>query len=187
MRQPNKIALIHNKSLNFIHRFSLILLKIRGLRSGKGTVIESISCNWPNKLRLGSNCVIQDNVDFRLWQPFDDSSYIEIGEKVFIGHACEFVCNTKIIIGNNCLIASKCTINDTGHEFKSNSNINSQPITSKEIILGDDVWIGTSCVILQGVTIGKGSVVAAGSVVNKSIPPYEVWGGIPARFINKRE
>lgn len=187
MKQPNKIALLHDKSLNLFNKLLLFLLKLRGLQAGNGTHIGKIKCNWPNKLLLGSNCEIQDNVDFRFWQPFDDSSYIEMGEKVFIGHACEFVCNTKIIIGKNCLIASKCTINDTGHEFKSNSNINSQPITSKEIILGEDVWIGTSCVILQGVTIGKGSVVAAGSVVNKSIPPYEVWAGIPARFIKKRE
>jgi acetyltransferase-like isoleucine patch superfamily enzyme len=187
MKQPTKIALIHNKVLNFVNKIFVISLKIRGLQSGKGTRIGKIKCDWPNKINLGSDCEIQDDVDFRLWQPFNDSSYIKMGEKVFIGHACEFVCNTKIIIGNNCLIASKCTLNDTGHEYNRNANINSQPITSKEIIIEDDVWIGTSCVILQGVTIGQGSVIAAGSVINKSIPPYEVWAGVPARFIKKRE
>lgn len=187
MKQPNKIALINNKSLEFFNKIALFLFKIRGLKAGNGTRIGKIRCNWPNKLILGSYCEIQDDVDFRLWQPFSDNSYIKLGEKVFIGHACEFICNTKISIGNNCLVASKCTINDTGHEFNRNGIINSQPITSKEIIIEDDVWIGTSCVILQGVTIGKGAVIAAGSIVNKSIPPYEVWGGVPARFIKKRE
>jgi len=187
MKQPTKIALIYNKILHFINKIVVISLKLRGLESGKGTRIGKIKCDWPNKINIGSDCEIQDDVDFRLWQPFNDSSYIKMGEKVFIGHGCEFVCNTKISIGNNCLIASKCTLNDTGHEYNRYANINLQPITSKEIIIEDDVWIGTSCVILQGVIIGQGSVIAAGSVVNKSIPPYEVWAGVPARFIKKRE
>ena len=59
-------------------------------------------------------------------------------------------------------------------------------IVAGEYYLEDDVWIGTSCVILQGVTVGTGSVIAAGSVVNKSIPANEVWAGVPARFIKKR-
>lgn len=187
MKQPNKIALINNKVIKLSHKLFLILFKLRGLQTGCGVQIGRIRCNWPNKLALGSYCELQDDVDFRFWQPFDDSSFIKLGEKVFIGHACEFVCNTKIVIGNNCLIASNCTINDTGHEFQPNANINSQPITSKPIIIEDDVWIGTSCVILQGVTIGSGSIIAAGSVVNKFVPPYEIWAGVPARFIKKRQ
>ncbi|HRA72866.1 MAG TPA: acyltransferase [Flavobacterium sp.] len=186
MNQPNKIALIYNKVFNFVNLISFFILKIRGLQGGKNSHIESIRCNWPNKLILGSNCEIQNEVDFRIWHPYNDSSFIKLGDNVFIGHACEFVCNERIIIGNNCLIASKTTFNNTGHEYKIGININLQAITSEEIILEDDVWIGTSCVILQGVTIGTGSVIAAGSVVNKSIPANEVWAGVPARFIKKR-
>lgn len=184
--QPNKIAIIYNKIRNVRHSISFFYLKMRGLQGGADSKVENITCNWPNKLILGRECDIQNDVDFRIWNPFDESSYIKLGNKVFIGHACEFVCNEKIIIGNNCLIASKTTINNTGHEYKINANINVQPITSQPIILEDDVWIGTSCVILQGVTIGTGSIVAAGSVVNKSIPANEVWAGVPARFIKKR-
>ncbi|HSN49376.1 MAG TPA: acyltransferase, partial [Flavobacterium sp.] len=99
---------------------------------------------------------------------------------------CEFVCSSKIVIGNDCFIASSTTVNDTGHEFAKHTKIKDQPITTAKITIEDDVWIGTSCVLLQGITIGKGSIIAAGSVVNKSIPEYEIWGGIPARFIKKR-
>ncbi|MFD2942089.1 acyltransferase [Flavobacterium notoginsengisoli] len=186
MKKPNKIALIYNKVISIGHSVSFYLLKIRGLQGGEDSQVGSITCNWPNKLILGRECEIQDKVDFKIWHPFNDESYIKLGNKVFIGHACEFVCNDKIIIGNNCLIASRTTINNTGHEYKINANINLQPITSLPVILEDDVWIGTSCVILQGVTIGTGAVVAAGSVVNKSIPANEVWAGVPARFIKKR-
>ena len=186
MNQPNKISLIHNKLFSFVQNVSLFFLKIRGLKGGKNSQIGNITCNWPNKLILGNNCEIQSEVDFRIWHPYNENSFIKLGDNIFIGHACEFVCNERIIIGNNCLIASKTTFNNTGHEYKIGININLQAITSKEIIVEDDVWIGTSCVILQGVTIGTGSIIAAGSVVNKSIPANEVWAGVPARFIKKR-
>jgi acetyltransferase-like isoleucine patch superfamily enzyme len=186
MKQPNKFALIYDKVLIFFNLLSFFILKLRGLQVGENCQIENITCNWPSKLSMGRDCEIQNEVDFRIWHPYNESSFIKLGEHVFIGHSCEFVCNEKIVIGNNCLIASKTIFNTTGHEYKIDININSQPITNKEIILDDDVWIGASCVILQGVTIGKGAVIAAGSVVNKSIPENEVWGGVPARFIKKR-
>jgi len=85
------------------------------------------------------------------------------------------------------MIATNTVFSDTGHEFIREKKINTQPIPMKEIIVKDDVWIGASCTILQGVVIGQGAVVGAGSLVNKSIPPYEVWAGVPARFIKKRE
>ena len=56
----------------------------------------------------------------------------------------------------------------------------------KPIHVGHHCWIGTGAIVLQGVTIGDGAVVAAGAVVTKNIPPYEVWGGVPAKFIRKR-
>lgn len=56
----------------------------------------------------------------------------------------------------------------------------------RPIHVGHHCWIGTGAVILQGVTIGDGAVVAAGAVVTKDIPPYEIWGGVPAKFIRKR-
>jgi acetyltransferase-like isoleucine patch superfamily enzyme len=57
----------------------------------------------------------------------------------------------------------------------------------KGIIIHDDVWIGTGARILDGVEIGEGCVVAAGAVVNKSVPPYSVVAGVPARIIKKRK
>lgn len=53
------------------------------------------------------------------------------------------------------------------------------------ILIEDDVFIGTGCCIMKGVTIGARSIVAAGSVISKSIPPNEVWGGNPAKFIKR--
>jgi acetyltransferase-like isoleucine patch superfamily enzyme len=57
----------------------------------------------------------------------------------------------------------------------------------KPIIIGNDVWIGANAVILKGVEIGDGAVVAAGAVVNKPIAAYEIWGGVPAKKIGQRK
>lgn len=184
--KANKIGLMYHKLRLIKLKVSTLLLRCRGMQIGKNSSVEKITCNWPNNLIVGNFCDIQDDVYFRIGRPFQDSCRIKIADSVFIGHSCEFVCSTSITIGSNCLIASKTTFNDTGHEYSKQSLINLQPITTKEIIVEDDVWVGTSCAILQGVTIGKGSVIAAGSIVNRSIPPYEVWGGVPARFIKKR-
>jgi acetyltransferase-like isoleucine patch superfamily enzyme len=184
--RPNRIALLHSKVRNLSLKMGVFYLKLRGMQGGKASSIGKITCEFPNKLIIGNSCTIQDKVDFRIGSPFNDQCVIKVGDRVFIGRTCEFVSASKITIGNDCMIASKTTFNDTGHEFSIKSTMNTQPVTAKEIILEEDVWIGTSCVILQGVTIGKGAVIAAGSMVNKSIPCYEVWGGVPARFIKKR-
>lgn len=60
------------------------------------------------------------------------------------------------------------------------------PDNDKQIIIEDDVWIGARSIILKGVRIGKGSIVAAGSVVTKDVPPYSIVGGTPAKTIRKR-
>lgn len=87
-----------------------------------------------------------------------------------------------ICIGANVNIASYSKLITGSHDV-SDPNFTAKflPIT-----IGDYVWIGTGATILQNVTIGDGAVVAAGAVVTKDIPPYEIWGGVPAQFIKKR-
>lgn len=104
----------------------------------------------------------------------------------------------KIEIGNYCSIAQECTFLVTGeHEY---NNISTYPwkqsilkrgIETKskgKIIIKDDVWIGYNCLIMSGVTIGQGAIIAAGSIVHKNVPPYAIYGGgriIKYRFSEK--
>ena len=111
-----------------------------------------------------------------------------------IGDYCSFKTNvvigssgSKISIGNNVLIAPNVVIRAADHIYKDPKIlIRCQGHQGDAITIEDDVWICSNCVITKGVTIGQGSVVAAGSVVTRSIPPYSVAGGVPAKTIRHR-
>jgi acetyltransferase-like isoleucine patch superfamily enzyme len=180
LRIRNKILYIQT----YLRRYYYSFL---GMTIGKNATVGKVLCVWPNGVSIGEDSHIEDKVVFHVKRPYLIENRIEIGKKVFIGHGCEFNCNTTIKIGDNCLIASNTTFVDTGHHISRNANINEQGATIKPIVIEEDVWIGTHCVILQGVTIGKGSVIGACTLVNKSVPPYQIWGGTPARFIKNRE
>lgn len=94
----------------------------------------------------------------------------------------------NIKIGNGVMIGPNVVIRASGHNF-SNTNLDIwyQGQTGGDIQIGDDVWIGSSVVILPGVKISNHVIIAAGAVVTKSMPPYSVVGGIPARVIKTRE
>lgn len=184
--KPIYFALIRHKGNKLKASLRNSYYKLLGMQINKSVEIGKINCSWPNKISLGSHTVIEDYVIFKTPQPFTDTNFIKIGERVFIGSGCNFNITLGLTIGNDCLISSNTTFVDAGRETNLNSNINKQQILLKEITIEDDVWIGTNCVILRGVTIAKGSIIGAGSVVNKSIPENQIWAGIPARFIKNR-
>ena len=92
----------------------------------------------------------------------------------------------QVTIGSNVSIAPNVVIVGMNHVFSNlDDTIKSQGSTSKGIIIEDDVWIATNVSILDGITIGKGSVIAAGAVVNKDVPPYSVMAGLPAKVVKQ--
>ncbi|MEG0453872.1 MAG: acyltransferase, partial [Bacteroides sp.] len=89
-------------------------------------------------------------------------------------------------IGNHVHLAQHVTVSGLNHNFEQvDKYIDQQGVSTGHITIEDDVWVGTNSVILPGVTIGHHSVVAAGTVVSRSIPPYCVCAGIPARIIKR--
>ena len=90
----------------------------------------------------------------------------------------------QIIIRENVLIAQQCYIGDAEHIFaEKDTPIKQQSNKTAKVIIEDDVWLGCGVKVMSGVTIGKGSVIAAGAVVTKDVPPYTLWGGVPAKKI----
>lgn len=185
MNQP-RIAIFRVKLKGQIQSLRTFYYRLLGLKIKAGTSVGSIICDWPSKVFIGEGCVIKDKINFWFRNPFNDDHYISIGNRTFIGNNCEFNCNYRIVIGSDVLIASNTVFVDNNHQILKNRIINTQPISIAEVTISDDVWIGTGCIILMGVQIGKGAVVAAGAVVTKNIPENEIWGGIPAKKIGER-
>ncbi|EGQ8115077.1 acyltransferase [Vibrio parahaemolyticus] len=114
---------------------------------------------------------------------------IRIGANTRIHGTCIHAYES-ITIGKNCLIAANCQIFDgSGHDLSFSdveNRINTRGV-SKPVLIEDNVWIGINSIILPGVTIGNGSVIAANSVVTKDIPPMVLAGGNPAKIIKRYE
>ncbi|CAN5171270.1 hypothetical protein BH11BAC6_BH11BAC6_02890 [soil metagenome] len=91
-----------------------------------------------------------------------------------------------ITIGNNVILAQNIVMSGLNHTYQDiHKPIKDQPVTTAKIIIEDDCWIGANAVITAGVAIGRHSVIAAGAVVTKDIPPFSVAAGNPARVIKK--
>ncbi|MDN3688872.1 acyltransferase [Cyclobacterium jeungdonense] len=183
---PTNLATLRIKFIGLLTRIRVYYYRILGLQIGNGVRLGKIHCEWPGNVQIGNYCDIQNNVIFWIKNPFLKSNVILIGKNVFIGNNCEFNCSNYISVGDNCLIASNTTFVDINHSIDKEFLINSQPIKSKPIIIEEDVWIGSGSIILKGVRIGKGSVIGAGSLVNRSVPDYEIWAGLPAKKIGER-
>jgi len=103
------------------------------------------------------------------------------GENVFVNQGCTFMDKGGISIGNGVMIAPKVSLITGGHPLPLAER--REYLCFSPIVVEDDVWIGTSAVILQGVTIGAGSVVAAGAVVTHDVPAHTLVAGVPARVL----
>ena len=161
--------------------------QLQGARFGAGTSVPRLLISWPHQVVVGARCILENDIFFKydgFWLP---GPSIVVSSRVFIGRGCEFNIRRRIEIGSDCLIASGCKFIDHDHELTVGAGpMHSLSCPEAPIRLEEDVWLGVNVVVLKGVTIGQGAVVGAGAVVTKSVPPYEIWAGIPARKIGQR-
>lgn len=127
------------------------------------------------------------NVTLGKGTSIDEAS--NVGEYTYIGERCKV---TKAQIGRYCSIGDNVTIGPGEHRLNCTTLHNVSGIasysdlTNKKCVIGNDVWIGVDAIILRGVEIGNGAVIAANSVVTKNIDAYTVVAGVPAKVIKKR-
>lgn len=159
---------------------NLVCLKER-VNLGYG--VQIITSGKNSQIYLKKNVILDRGVDIRSLE----EGYIEIGENVYIGPYSCIAGPGPIKIGKSCLIGSHSGIYGNNHNFADpRYEIREQGITFKGITIEDDCWLGTNVKVLDGVTIGRGSVIGAGAVVTKDIPSYSVAVGVPAKVISQR-
>ena len=112
---------------------------------------------------------------------------VVVGPTSYIGHRCLMYGHAGIQIGRDALLANDVQLICGNHTFaRRDGPIRAQPPEGAPIIIEDDVWLGASTIVLGGVTVGRGSVVGAGSVVTRSLPPYSIARGVPAKVVGVR-
>jgi acetyltransferase-like isoleucine patch superfamily enzyme len=132
------------------------------------------------KITIGDGVFIDSFVKLRVAGGMGD---VTIGPNCYINAGSVLYSGNGITLGEYVLIAANCTLAATNHEYADpNTPIRLQGFRPSKggIVVEDDVWIGANCVLLDGTRIGRGAVVAAGSVVRGELPPYSISAGNPA-------
>ncbi len=145
-------------------------------------------------------------------EPLIRKSFAEYGRNVRIPRGSNILGNKNMYLGNNVLFGARTTIFTTGAKLIIKDNVifgpnvtiitgdhridvpdkpmlfvtEKLPENDQDVVIEEDVWIGANSIILKGVTVGTGSVIAAGAVVTKDVPPYAIVGGNPAKVIRYR-
>ena len=206
-----------NKLITYYYLIFFFLrgLKIRfWIKSAKGLLLvgKTVRLFYPKNLQVGYKTIIEDGAEInclsqqgiKLGNRVTIGKYaiirpsniyggpigegLTMGDNSNIGPYNYIGCSGKITIGNNVMLAPRVSIYAENHVFDHPELlIRDQGVEKKEVIIEDDCWIAANSIILAGVTIGQGSVVAAGSVVTENVPAYSVVAGVPAKFIKSRK
>jgi acetyltransferase-like isoleucine patch superfamily enzyme len=107
------------------------------------------------------------------------AGHLSIGARGFIGFGAVISASSRVVIGEDALIAAYCMIRDQDHGTDA-APYNVQPSVKRPITLGNNVWLGSHAIVLKGVSIGDHAIVGAGAVVTRSLPPGARVGGVPA-------
>lgn len=146
----------------FLNWFKASFLRLNGARIGKRCVF------YPSVwIAPGRGLVLGDDVDLALGVLVTTSGGVEIGDRTLVGY------RAQIISANHRIPEEKGRIFGAGHD-------------RAKVVIGQDVWIGGNSMIMPGVTIGDGAIVAAGSVVSKDVASYTIVGGVPAKPLKER-
>jgi acetyltransferase-like isoleucine patch superfamily enzyme len=162
------------------------------LHAGRDLIIEDgaeVNCLAKGGIQLGHRVTIGKYAIIRPSNLYGGAigAGLEMGDHSNIGPYSYIGCSGPIRIGNNVMISPRVSLYAENHVIAGiDIPMKEQGVTQKGIVIEDDCWIAANSIILDGVTVGRGSVVAAGAVVSKNVPPYSVVAGVPARIIKSR-
>lgn len=172
----------------------------RNVTFGQGVVLRH-----PHKIRIGDNVIVDDLVvldakgQANRGITIGDGVFlgrgtilsckngdIEVGDHVNMGFFCEIFSGSSVVVGRHGLFAARSYLVGGGHAFEGEGPVIEQSRSSLGITLGENVWLGASAKVLDGVRIGRDVVVGAGAVVNQDLPDGAVAAGVPARVLRTR-
>lgn len=175
---------LFNRRVAFIGKNITVLAKKNCLHfSDSVSVQDNVFIQGDGSFTLGKRSIIKRDAYIIF-----SKGELAVGDNSAIGKRSEISLNGgKVIIGNFVRIASNVFITNANHAFSNKDiPIMEQEVITRNVIIEDDVWIGNAAIILPGVSIGKGAIIAAGSVVTKNVEAFTIVGGNPARFIKAR-
>jgi acetyltransferase-like isoleucine patch superfamily enzyme len=151
-------------------------------KKGKGAIVRPRTrmdvVPW-NKFELGEDSTIEDFSAIN-----NGVGDVIIGDRTKIGLSNTII--GPVLIGNDIRLAQNITLSGLNHNYEDvNLPIHVQGVSTAQIVVEDDCWLGANVVVVAGVTIGKHSIIAAGSIVTKDIPPYSVAVGNPAKVLKQ--
>lgn len=161
----------------FIGLLKILLYKIV---FGNSLIIKGVphfDCSASLRLRFGANLLLNKRaiIGRNSLISVTQNAIMQIGTNSVIGFNNIITCRQSIIIGNNVSFGPGVMIFDHDHDFRSGLNYDEGGYVTAPIHIEDNVWLGSNVIILKGVTIGRGSVVAAGSIVLKDIPAGSIY------------
>lgn len=166
------------------------LFRSRCERVGDAFQMEDLPyIDGTGKIALGDHVTFGGRPTFIFGNRGERTPEVTIGNHTFLGHGSSYVCSSSITIGNHCLIAGGVRISDyDGHPVDAERRRAGDPTPPegiRPVVIGDDVWLGEGAMILKGVRVGDRSIVGAGAVVTKDVPPDVVVAGNPARVVKQ--
>jgi acetyltransferase-like isoleucine patch superfamily enzyme len=170
---------------------------------------RGVTIRVPTRIELGDNVIVDDHAVLDA-KGDPEASFIRCGNDVEIGRNSILSCkdvgsislgnfvsigrnvllsaSSELVVGDNCSIGPYSCLLASGHAWDDpNKPVLLQNREIKKIVIESNVWLGAHVVVMDGVTIGKNSIIGAGSVVTQDVAPYRIASGMPARVIHKRE
>ncbi len=177
-------------------------------RCGRGTVWgHGVVLRHPGRMRIGAGVVVDDGVyldakgcaegEFEL----GDGAFISrgcilsakdgtlsIGSGANLGAGCTLYASTRLEIGDDTMLAANCYVGGGRYDPAAARDrpIAEQPLPRQGVVIEEDCWLGAGVIVVDGVRIGRGSIIGAGAVVTRNVPPFTRAAGIPARAIGTR-
>lgn len=165
------------------------LFRYRCETVGRGLILEGAVPQFmgDGRIVVGDNCTVGTRNTWDVGFAASERAELIIGDRVSINYQTTISVATQVRIGDDTMIAGNVQIYDNmSHPLSPSRRRRHEPITLDEaspITIGPNVWIGNSAIIMRGVNIGENSVVAAGSIVTRDVPPDTLVAGVPARVI----